>query len=168
MSDIIRIDGLLVDEDTGEIIEGDPWRLDELQARHRDAGEQERQHAALRQLYSRMLMRQLGEIGGRYSSEYGRTHTVSPSTVAKAEAVAVRGAVALELLTLEQAETLLIEAALSLNVAVVERHIEAIADGDELLAARLRAQLVDEQPRAGYAVTRPPLHPAPEVERVQA
>lgn len=164
---LIRVDDLLVVEETGEIRAGDPWSLvEELQLRHREAGEQERQHAALRELYSRMLCRALEPLG-RSGSDYGRTHVVAPTTVQKAEAAAVRVAVLLEVLTLEQAERLLIDAAHTLNVAVVQRHIDEIAGEDELLRARLHAQLIDEQPRSGYAVTRPPLKPAREVERIE-
>lgn len=168
---LTRIGEVLVDEDTGEIVEfpAGADRFEYLQVQHLFAKQQEEEWLEAKRAYARLLGRMLDEQQVRaLGTPSGRTRAVAGSTIRKSEARAVRDAQRVELLTAEQAARLLIEAAGALDVEVVERLIKEFAGEDEAYAGRLRLVLIGETPRAGYVTTSAPRVGAPKVEREEA
>ena len=163
-----RVDGLLIDEETGEILEGDGIATEQLQLNHIAAGDQEKDWKATKQAYGRALQRRLDEAGTRaLNTDSGRTWEVAGSVTLKARASAVLEAKSLELMNDAQAERLLLAAAKELDPEIVQAHIADIAGENEGLRRQLRRQLIDEQPRSGYVQSKAPKRDAPKVERVE-
>lgn len=122
----ITLDGLIVDEDTGEYIEEltdltVPERIERRHAEYLHAKQQAEDWTAARQLIGRALLADLATLGVKASREnYGSVTAVPDSETRRVKASAVLRSVEIEALTAEQSEDLLITAASELDPKAVE------------------------------------------------
>lgn len=162
----VEIDGLIVDDETGEVLRVPPEhegadQLELLQRNWHDANEQEQTWKAQKEIYRRALQRYIDDHGGeRATSRFANSTWVAPTVTHKAPAENVLKARQAELLDDERAADLTISAAKELDWKEVERWLSGYTDG--ALAAQLRAILIEESPRSGYVRTTLVARPAPE------
>ena len=162
----IEINGLLVDDETGEVQGGVPegvTTLELLQRNYLDAREQEDSWKAQKAIYALALRRYLedhheGEDRQGEDTRYARSVIVKDSVTRKAPAANVHRAAQAELISADVAEHLLIAAAKDLDVQAVEDFIAETTSADIL-----RALLIDEIPRSGYVRVTRVAQPAPEI-----
>ena len=171
MTDVIIIDGVTVDQDTGEILDfpGDPERKIEYAQRQKlMAAEQERQWKATSQLWGRALGALMEDANLKtVSTEEGKTTSVAGAVVRKVEAYDVMRATDLELLTIDEATSILVAAAKTLDEATVLREVATLSLNPQD-QARLLALLVTTSQRAGYTRTTVAPKLAPERVKVDA
>lgn len=171
----LRVDDLLIDEETGEVLEWPPgWSADRLAVlieNHEFADRQMKQWDKTKRAYKLALSRMLDELGVKSTSaDTGRATWVADGVTSRSPAANVRKAVNLELLTDEQATELLIEAAKELDPKLVAQwvndQVAKFPDASmESWAARALTVLIDESPRSGYVRVTPAARPAPTIER---
>lgn len=160
MTTIADLDGVLVDEETGEVLEGLDLareRVQDYQMQERLADEQvkswELRRGTLRQLLNSVL-------DTSYRSEHGHTIVVKAGQTTSAPAANLKTAVELELLTNDQAAQIALAAAKDLDHKEVTAQVEVMLTAEACAKALL--VLINHNPRRGYAYTRAPLKPAPE------
>lgn len=171
MSGLTAVDGLLVDDDTGEVVEwpeGAPAfpvdRIEYLTRQAFGAQQAEKDSKLAYDTYRRAIGVLLSEYGeAALTTDAGRATRVSEGTQQKAPAPQVRAAVDAELMTNDQAMDLLITAAKELDVEAVRAWVAKHAKPER--AKALGAVLVVATPRAGYVRLYQPKAAPPRVER---
>lgn len=155
--------GMVVDEATGEILEwpeGVTDKLEYLAMQHRAAAEQEKGWEVQKGFWARLLDRALAEVGTKkYAGATVSVTAVAGSTTRKAPATAVASAAAAELITADEASSLLLRAAKDLDIGEVDAWI---GEQDEARRKPLRLALIQLSARNGYVTTRATLKAAPE------
>lgn len=165
---VVRIDDLVIDEETGEVLEwpsGIVDRIRYLQEQQLLGKALEDDGKTIRQMAGRALGRELDALGERsIVTDSGRTRAVPPTDVRSAPASAVVVARGLELITDDEADELLIAAAKDLNRDAVEQWVSEHRESDDD-RTKLLLILIALTPRAGWVQTERPRVKAPRVGR---
>lgn len=162
MSNLENIDGIVVDTDTGEIIEGElfPDMIEHWQRQHRLAYDSIEGWESRKRAIGFILTRLLH--GSSFKSEYGSTVVVSEGRRTVAHVPDLQLAQQLELLTHDQVAQLALEAVKELDPKALAAALERMFADDPDRLEKVRATVLREQKRSGYVFTKPPALPVPE------